>query len=91
MQTSDLQDGNEHNGVEQARANEGGLLQVLIIHEADGSKELLPNVYHRDAEYSNNLHGDDVWSGPALRCVIDDAERHQNQREHENDKKDSGD
>lgn len=56
----------EHDAVEEAGADDGALLKVLEGQELDGGKLGLPEVKGREEEDAQNLHGDDVGSGPVV-------------------------
>ena len=75
-----LQDGDEHNTIEEARTNDGAFFQVLPWEELHGGI-LFPEVECWDAENTQYFHGNDVATGPSVGSVCCDAEGKQDQGE----------
>lgn len=62
----DLQDGSEHQPIEQARANDSSFLQISKGEELHWSKEFLPSDEGSKADYSDHYHDNDVYASPLI-------------------------
>jgi len=69
------EDGQEHDAVKQAGADDGTVLEVLPGQELDGRKLGFPDVEDGEEAESENDAGDDVRGVPALGRVCDETER----------------
>ena len=69
------EDGKEHGTIKQARADNGGVPEVVPGQELERSELSFPDVEYRHKETTVDDAGDDVRGLPALRSVGDETER----------------
>jgi hypothetical protein len=68
-------DRKKHGAIKQARANDGGISEVMPGQELERCEFCLPDVEDREEAETEDDAGDDVRGLPALRSVGDEAER----------------
>lgn len=85
------EDGEEHDAVEEARTDDGGLLEVLPGEELDGGEILLPYDEETEGDDTDNFHGDDVGGSPSLGSLGDDAKGEEDEDESGGDEDDTQD
>lgn len=88
---SNLQARREHEGVQDARAKEGRVLEVLPGQELNGGNPLLPDEEDGEEQEAQDQHCDNVAGSPAVGGVGGDAEGQQEEREGGGDENDAED